>query len=171
MVSQSLVCYNIIIMRDFFYNKGDVLIAILIILVAAFVIYMRVGVVLDYSASGEREGKLLPMPSFFSGLIGRESPDDTEKGQTSGQTVVPPDQSETPPVQPPSAPAAAQITVVAGDAASTIADKLFDAGAISDKQAFLSEVIAEGADSKLKTGTFTIPAGATYKEIIKILVG
>ena len=50
-------------MRDFFYNKGDVLIAALIILVAACVIYIRVGIIMDYPPSGENG--LLPLPSLF----------------------------------------------------------------------------------------------------------
>ena len=191
-------------MRDFFYNKGDVLIAILIILIAAFVIYLRVGVIMDYSSTGEKGGSLLPMPpsieevidsvtgSGGAGETAQESEDPAAGETTPNPTeVTPPAQTEEPvtpaevPAEMPAEttpepqaenPAAAQgqekeITVNAGDAASTIADKLLSAGAITDKQAFLSEVMSQGADSKLKMGTFKIPAGATHAEIIKILVG
>jgi len=197
-------------MRDFFYNKGDVFIAILIIIIAAFVIYVRVGVIMDYSASGNSSGGLLPMPPGIgnadngqsggdananidtgagagadSGAAVDQSGQDGQTAQAGDSTAQSPAAPQTPDVatdsnqpaqtatppaqQPGSSPV--QITVSAGDAASTIADKLLTAGAISDKQAFIAEVLAEGADSKLKMGTFTIPAGSSYADIIKILVG
>jgi hypothetical protein len=180
-------------MRDFFYNKGDVLLAVLIILAAAFVIYLRVGVIMDYSPFGNLGEGLLTPPSANGESAAVDSDAEANEGAdvtvtepeepaqnettnppttagTTGEEPVPeeePGQSEPPPQsgQP------VQIVVNSGDAASTIADKLLAAGAITDKQAFLSDVIAQGADSKLKTGTFTIPAGARHSDIIAILVG
>jgi len=175
-------------MRDFFYNKGDVLIAILIILVAATVIYFRVGIVMGNPDPGERirdffSSLNLPGQSGEPAVTGTEDdegqqpaqPDDTDTPTQEDQTPADepggqdPEPEDTAP--PPSASADVTITVNAGDAASTIADKLLAAGAISDKQAFLAEVEAQGAASKLKQGTFTIPAGSSISDIIKILVG
>jgi hypothetical protein len=34
--------------RDFFYNKNDVVVALLILLIAATVIYFRVNAIMDY---------------------------------------------------------------------------------------------------------------------------
>ena len=187
-------------MRDFFYNKGDIFIAVIIILAAAVVIYIRVGIVLDYSEKGGKGSGLLPeLPFFGSGGDDGDGPDKgteppAQGGQDGqgGQAVAPPDggqnpsggdgaQSQAPGGQnpppgtqdppPQSTPQSIQIIISAGDAASTIADKLLAAGAITDKQAFLSEVMAQGADSKLKIGTFTIPIGSSNSEIIAILVG
>ena len=181
-------------MRDFFYNKGDILIAILIILVAAFIIYVRVGIIMDYSASGENGGSLLPKPPSVDEIIdyvtgsetaGTAGQEGESSSEPSAETPAPP-QEEGPAVQPegeppteqpqeetPPAgqPESVQIVVVAGDAASIIADKLLAAGAISDKQAFLADVAAQGADARLKMGTFTIPAGASHADIIAILTG
>lgn len=178
-------------MKDFFYNKSDVLIAILIIAIAAVVIYSRVLVIMGYSSTG-----LIPDSGEPAAVVSDEGSEDlTAEGgadlQTGGSSedavetepIVeeePVDtQEQEPEVTEPEtdpavvAPAAEsiQITVAAGDAAATIADKLLAAGAITDKQAFLSEVMAAGADSKLKIGTFTIPAGSSASEIIAILVG
>ena len=182
-------------MRDFFYNKGDILIAILIILVAAFIIYVRVGIIMDYSESGESGGSLLPKPPSVDEIIdyvtgsdaageavqegegAAEPPADTnDTPQQENQPPAPPEenpQPEQPPEETPPAQQAGsvQIVVNAGDAASVIADKLLAAGAISDKQAFLSDVMAQKADSRLKMGTFTIPAGASHADIIAILTG
>ena len=49
-------------MRDFFYSKGDIFIAVLIILVAVFIIYLRVGVIMGYDPFGGGEGSLLQAP-------------------------------------------------------------------------------------------------------------
>ena len=183
-------------MRDFFYNKGDVLIAILIILVAAFVIYLRVGVIMDYSATGEKGGSLLPMPPAFgaesdsdsavSGLPDEEWPDGEDPGQTGEaepapepapdpEPVMPTEEDPEEPVQEPvpeppaPAPQEAQITVNAGDTGNAIAEKLAAAGLITDKQGWISDLMAAGADTKVKQGTFTIPVGASHADIIAIL--
>jgi len=180
-------------MRDFFYNKGDVLVAILIIVVAAAVIYFRVGIVMGTDPA---EGlKNLISPLFSSNQTeegpseeaakGGEEPENTVAPVPEPDTAGPPaeadtteqtQQEEEPPVQeeegsgqPSAGAAGATITINAGDAASTIADKLVAAGAISDKQAFLNEVDAQGAASRLKQGTFTIPAGSSVNDIIKLL--
>ena len=187
------------------YNKGDVLIAILIIIVAAVVIYSRVGVIMDYSENGARERQLLPPLTIenIRGWLGLDKPAEGADGQggayTEPESAAPagtenepaaPLQSETPaeeepadpepaaaalpddtPAEPPGSPAEVTITINAGDSASVIADKLLAAGAIDDRAAFLSEVVAKGADSKLKQGTFNIPAGSTISDIIAILVG
>jgi len=181
-------------MRDFFYNKGDILIAIFIILVAAFIIYLRVGVIMDYSATGENGGSLLPKPPSVDEIIDYVTGSETagaagQEGEAASEPpadTTTPAQEETPPVQseeepqaepppaedPPSGQTGSvQIVVDAGDAASIIADKLLNAGAITDKQAFLADVAAQGADSRLKMGTFSIPAGASHADIIAILTG
>ena len=93
-----------------------------------------------------------------------EQPIQTENPQE--QVEEPQTQTEEPQTSP---SGAVQITVVAGDVAYTIADKLFNAGAITDKQAFLSDTMAQGADSKMKQGTFTIPANSSHSDIISIL--
>jgi hypothetical protein len=178
-------------MRDFFYNKSDVLIAILIILIAAFVIYTRVGVIMDYpskAAGGEGTGYL---PGIQDVLTGSEDADtDADKDEAAfsedapdadvpaDEPVTPPsedvpDETVTPPDPPvpPESTTEVSITVSAGDVGSTIADKLVAAGAITDKAAFLAEVATQHADTKLKQGTFKIPAGSTLSDIVKILVG
>ena len=172
-------------MRDFFYNKGDVMIATIIILVAAFVIYVRVGIIMDYPSD---EG-FLPMPVFGNteedsaastastggdngtqGAGGSAEEPGAGQGSQPGQTQEPEPEQPTTEPEDPAVPTSVQITVNTGDSASTIADKLLAAGAITDKEAFLADVMAQGADVRLRTGTFTIPAGSSHLEIIAILV-
>jgi len=180
-------------MRDFFYNKGDVLIAILIIAVAVVVIYFRIGVVMGDPNPGERLKNLVsPIIEYITGDRERgntegadvqasedpvtETPEQAEPPATEDTTPVQepaevetPAPTENPPEELPGSAAEIKLTINAGDAASTIADKLLQAGAIDDKQAFLEEVNAQGAASRLKQGTFTIPEGSSIKDIIAIL--
>ena len=186
-------------MRDFFYNKGDVLIAVLIILVAAFVIYLRVGVIMDYSASG---GSLLPNPLAALGSAADKDDDDADDVDDSADqdsvgdaalgvppaepadggaepaepaadepAEIPPEdlQMDEPEPEPPPPPQEVQITVSAGDNGGIIADKLIAAGLITDKQGWISDLVASGADRNVKQGTFTIPTGSSHSEIIEIL--
>ena len=200
-------------MRDFFYNKNDVIVAVVIVIIAAFVIYMRVGVIMDYPAraAGAEERTFLQSVLWWDKnadrVISPKSPDEStvqnpvveapvqtevvtpvedpaptpDPGQSTVPQEVPQDPVVTdppaevvpdPPAEQPTTPSTeVSITVVAGDVGSTIGDKLVSAGAITDKAAFLAEVDAQNAATKLKQGTFKIPAGSTMADIVKILVG
>ena len=37
-------------MKDFFYKKNDVIIVLIILIIAGFLIYNRIGVIMDYPA-------------------------------------------------------------------------------------------------------------------------
>lgn len=37
-------------MRDFFYRKNDIIIVLIILIIAGFLIYNRIGVIMDYPA-------------------------------------------------------------------------------------------------------------------------
>ena len=180
-------------MRDFFYSKGDIFIAVLIILVAALVIYLRVGVIMGYEPFGILPDKSTAPSSSVATEPENQSPaapetdadnadvlsepvgDDGATDQADpeedlpAQAVQEPEQPSNTEAAPEQSSGSIQITVVSGDAASTIADKLLNAGAIQDKQAFLSDVMAQNADSKMKQGTFTIPANSSHSDIIAIL--
>ena len=61
------------------------------------------------------------------------------------------------------------ITIAAGSSASSIASSLKTQGLISDSQAFLNKIVEMKKETKLKAGSFTIPAGASMEQIINIL--
>jgi cell division protein YceG involved in septum cleavage len=52
-----------------------------------------------------------------------------------------------------------------------VAKKLADAGVVSSAQSYDDYLCSNGYDKKLRTGTFTIPAGATEEQIAKIVTG
>lgn len=65
--------------------------------------------------------------------------------------------------------AAKQITVSSGDGSDAVAEKLYEAGLVSDAAAYDKYLCQNGYDKKICTGVKTIPAGATEAEIAKIL--
>ena len=65
--------------------------------------------------------------------------------------------------------AAKQITVSSGDGSDTVAEKLYEAGLVSDAAAYDRYLCQNGYDKKICTGVKTIPAGATEAEIAQIL--
>jgi len=81
-------------MRDFIYNKSDVLLAILIIVVAAFVIFVRVQVILDYSSGTEHTARdyiapILPFLGEREGTAEAETPAAETEAPVAAETEAP----------------------------------------------------------------------------------
>ena len=64
----------------------------------------------------------------------------------------------------------ATINVSPGSGSETVCNQLKAAGVITSVSDFNSFLCAHGYDRKLTTGSHTIPAGASYEEIAKILM-
>lgn len=62
------------------------------------------------------------------------------------------------------------VTIPEGSGASEIAQMLVDNGVLSDSSDFLNELTKQGADSKLKPGTYTFVTGSTSQNVIDLLV-
>jgi hypothetical protein len=176
--------------KDFIYDKNDLLIALLIVVAATFVIMSRIDVIMAYPATlaaeteangGEVVAEVPNVPSVDLGedeqVSEEEQPDDAT------------DDREDPPESPPSDPDNSgntdtgagdspanhpsanyvSINIEYGANGSDIAQLLINAGLISSKQTFYDAVAAVGADTKLQAGSFEIPTNATPEEIIRII--
>lgn len=62
-----------------------------------------------------------------------------------------------------------QIEIKKGEFSDTVCQKLFQAGLISDAEAFNSYLTQKGVDQSLRTGVYQFPVGATQDQIIEIL--
>lgn len=92
----------------------------------------------------------------------------TTPAPSGGTTAQPPTTTPTTPATP-SAPATVDFTVAPGDLPSNVAANLQSAGLIADPAAFLARLTERGVDTLLKSGTFSIPTGATLDQVIDIL--
>ncbi|MDR3072478.1 MAG: hypothetical protein LBU41_03200 [Clostridiales Family XIII bacterium] len=139
-------------MRNFIYNKSDLMVALGIILVATILILTRVHSIMNYQAP-------VPPSTPKSGTEESVDPATTEtpsestgsgsSSSTSGKTI--------------------ELTILSGESAYSIAESLVEAKLIKDTTVFLESVQAMGFDTSLKPGTFEIPSDATVEEIIVIL--
>lgn len=164
--------------KDFIYDFNDILVALLILAVAAGVITWRVADIMAYPEYLAKQQDIVIAQKPEEPEI-----DMTDVDLTPDDTVIEninttPDDANSDVIgteaQTPEAPTAAsgetKITIPSGTPASKIADILYDAGLITSTSDFLSELSAQKADTKLKAGTFTVPAGSTMDEIIAILI-
>ena len=146
-------------MRDFIYGKSDVLVVILIIIIAGVVIFTRVNAIMDYPAD-QAAATTEKNPVTSDDKISDLDTSDDDMTVDDGDGTAGAADSEEP----------ATFVVESGQSTGVIADNLLEAKIITDKQAFLNAVNAKEAATKLKAGTFQIPAGATPEEIVDILI-
>ena len=62
------------------------------------------------------------------------------------------------------------ITVIDGDAARHVSEKLKEAGLIEDPEDFRNYLSRMGYASRIKNGTFEIPKGSSYEEICRYII-
>jgi len=161
-------------LRDFFYNKSDLLVALAIILVAAIVILSRVNAIMNYPDTREAETQTAQSDDVSATgetevtdeLVAADEAAASGDAAASGEEVAGADE-QTAQQEP---PATVEFIISAGESAGKIAENLHAQGLIEDESGFLAELVAQGADTKLKIGTFTIPSGASVSEIIQILI-
>jgi hypothetical protein len=173
-------------MRNFLYNKSDILIAIIIIAVAAVIIWTRVDAIMnaDEASAGSNAASTGDL----------STPDSPETDVNTGD-VPPPegegvveDGTEAPPVTgdegvggegegegeegegaDPESEEPVEFTVAVGSTASVVADDLESSGLVESADVFLNELVSQGAETKLKAGTFNIKPGTSVAEIVKKL--
>lgn len=168
--------------KDIFYNKNDVLIALVIVLVAGYVIVDRIGVIMDYpsmltAAAAEQNGEVVPEnPDTDAVEPDSETPDPDEPGTddpgTDGDnSAVDPPATDPDPEQTTGEPTVQQVSIHIeyGTNGSQIAQLLVDAGLLENTSAFYTALSAAGADTKLQAGSFKIPSNATPAQIIQII--
>jgi hypothetical protein len=160
-------------MRNFLYNKSDILIAIIIIAAAAIIIWTRVDAIMgsdetDSDVSGVASGEELPVPDTETSegaLIETPSGGGVTEGDVppDGEVVDPDGEGVVEGGEP------IEFTVEVGSAASTVAKDLESSGLVESADAFLSELTAQNAETKLKAGTFEITPGTGVSDIVKKL--
>jgi hypothetical protein len=169
-------------MKDFIYGKSDVLVALLIIAIAGTVIFTRVNAIMEYpsraaaaieqseEADGENDADTgaaadsadeSDSDSAQSGSDDSKDSNSTQSGNNSNASGS--DQSS-PTVSP------VTFVIANGEPTSAIADRLVSAKLVENRQAFLNAVEAKSAETRLRAGTFTIPAGATPEQIVDVLI-
>lgn len=188
-------------LKDFFYDKNDLVVALIIITIAGLLIVWRVNVIMNYpkimaAEIVTQQEELGNEPGGSSGAENQPAGDGSSDG-SAGQSGdadqnngTDPSGNDDPNSSEPNNPGSSanqggtpagnsgaaapavtsrSITIPPGSSGTKIAQILVDAGLISSAASFNEAVTAAGADTKLKAGTFTIPAGASAAEIVNII--
>jgi hypothetical protein len=164
-------------MRNFFYNKSDILIAIIIIAVAAVIIWSRVNAIMDSGDDGKESqvvnagDQVVPDVESTGGAVTDEQPtgeEQTSEGEQTTEEGEGTTEDETSDDEP-ADDKPVKFTVEIGSSASVVADDLEAAGLVESADAFLKELKSQNAETKLKAGTFKIKPGTAVTEIVKKL--
>lgn len=147
-------------LRDIIYNISDILVTLIIIAAALLLISWRVSAIMDYG-SGEDVSQ---NTQIESNVDDRQDGDgDGADNDADGTGGAANDGHNA------SASGDISFTVSSNQTADSIGQALADAGLVTDKQTFITAVNAADAATRLKTGTFTIPAGSSPEQIVAIL--
>lgn len=169
-------------LKDFFYDYNDIMLAILIIIVAGFVLFFKVTELMAYSPMSTGTKSRTEVDFTDVDLEQQEveninkNPEDVDSENQEGEVQQNEEnnQEEQKPdeKQDPGTAGTATDTIVeipSGSATSKIASIIKEKGLVSDEKEFINRAVELKLDTKLKAGKFTIPAGSTLDDIIKIL--
>lgn len=98
-----------------------------------------------------------------------QSKGDQEDKEQKGKGVDTSGQADENKTQQGTSPKMIRIEISAGEFSDAVSQKLFQAGLVSDAEAFNKYLTHKGADQTLRVGVYEIPEGATQDQIIEIL--
>lgn len=185
--------------KNFFYDKNDLLIALIVVAVALFIITNRVEAIMAYpehlaqiqaeqskeaaeanqvappsNADKFRPDKNTTSAAFAAANEGRITggalDQNTDGADTTSPSAAQPASGQT--AAPPTQKPNASpssLYVQNGDSWASVSAKLLNAGLISSKEDFMSAVTASHKENRLQVGNFTIPAGSDSAQIVAII--
>lgn len=136
--------------RDFFYDKNDILVAMLIVALAGLLVFVKID-------------KIMAYPNV-DGVIVNETPDGTGTNNGSSDdddkdNVTNDDEKKYP----------FGLYINSGESAENIGKSLAELGLFKSSEDFIKKINEKGVATKIQYGTFQIPQDATEDEVIKII--
>ena len=149
--------------KDFIYDKSDIVVALVIIAIASAVIVSRIDAIVSYPASFSADAA---EPPVTSGQVEYEYPTDSAiknpedgSGENTGDAPATEEEIEM-----------FAIYINYGEPLQVIADKFTTVGLFETSEDFFDAVEAANAGTQIKTGNFIIPSNAKPEEIMEIIV-
>ena len=173
-------------LKDIFYDKNDIIVALAMVVVGAFIISSQVDSIMSYPeqlADQLQQEQLEQEPLQQEGSSAKPGdeevsdfplPDpDVQQEPEIQEPPAPPVQEPQPQTPPASSefkvPSDKTVEIPSGAYSQKIAQILADAGVVPSADAFLKAISDAGLETKLKAGTFKIPAGSTLNDVVKIV--
>lgn len=147
-------------MKNFLYNKRDLLLCLIIVIIGAGLIINRSMFLVNIKSKAPKKPveteavTVTPTKSAVSEDAVIEKPKEEEPAEDSTES----DKDVT-------------LKIKDNDSSDSVAKKLEKLGAIDSAKGFTKYMSKHKLEEKIWSGTFTIPAGSTYAEIAKIITG
>lgn len=144
--------------KDFFYDKNDIIVALIILVAAAFIIYMRIGVIMGYpdtlinTAVAEETSASVATSNTSASQTGTTAATDAAVASSGA-----------------AATATKTITITKDAAAATVAAQLEKAGLVKSAKDFQTALDKYDMADSIHSGTYQIPTGSTNGQIIEII--
>jgi len=139
-------------LKDFIYDKSDIVVALLIISIAGLIILSRIDAILSYPETFAASIKppVVSEPAVIAG----------DKDTTSSAAI----EGDGDHVE------MLAVYINYGESLQSVADKFVSVGLFSTSEEFLSSIEDAGVQTQIKTGNFIVPANATHEEVIEIII-
>lgn len=135
-------------LKDFFYNKNDIIIVLIILAVAAFIIYSRIGIIMEYPEKMAESNETATMQETPT-LESETTQESTEKSASSSKNV--------------------SITISDSDTSVTVSEKLAKAGIVKSATEFEGYITNMDKADSIKSGTFKLTKGSSYETILNTI--
>jgi len=167
--------------KDLFYDINDILIAVMILIAAALIIFTRIDIIVTYPekialAQSQQSGQIHTQPSgptvnpppAYEPPDADEEPSDEPGDEPDEEPVEEPGAEEAPP-QGPEAPSAYSLYIAYGESMNSVAKNLVTLGFFESAQDFLNTLEKNNLSTRVQAGTFILPAGSSKDDIVKII--
>lgn len=136
--------------KDFFYDKNDIIIVLIILALAGFIIYSRIGIIMDYPEKLADENATTVQTTVTETTTASEESTTKAKDSAASSTEV-------------------EIKITDKDTSVTVAQKLEKAGVIESATEFEGYISNMDKADKIKSGTFKIKKGSSFEKILNTI--
>ena len=169
--------------RDFFYDKSDVFVALLVVGAAVFIIFSRFEAIMDYPT--QMAANQPPRDTGAANITQQDPPappdngyDPYENGYVSGYENGYPyvyensygyGNGESEPNDTGEASGAFSLYIASGQSMAVIARNIVSLGFFENEHEFLNMLEAHDAARRVRAGNFIIPRNSTQEDVIRII--
>lgn len=140
--------------KDFFYDKNDIIIVLIILALAAFIIYTRIGIIMDYPEKMADESAATAQTTVSETTVSEteatSSESDSDKSDSTADDIV-------------------SIKITDDDTSVSVAQKLEKAGLVESATEFEGYISNMDKADKIQSGSFEIKKGSSFEEILNTI--
>lgn len=148
-------------LKDFFYNKNDIIIVLIILAVAAFIIYSRIGVIMDYPEKLADNNETVITQEESTPTLASDETETTQESTVKSTSTSKKDSEKD--------SKTVSVKLTNSDTSVTVAEKLANAGIVESATEFEGYITNMDKADSIKSGTFKIKKGSSYETILNTI--